>query len=77
MAGAGFKIYCGDLAQEEEEEDLVDPATYIKEHCSDSHCSTTKAKLGRYYRHLCSGAKLHPPLGYLASSVSRVSDYHF
>merc|ERR1719336_461332 len=30
---------------EEDEEDLVDPATAIKEACAESHCTSYKAKL--------------------------------
>jgi ubiquinol-cytochrome c reductase subunit 6 len=29
----------------EEEEDLVDPATHIKETCAEAHCSAVRAKL--------------------------------
>jgi hypothetical protein len=42
---------------EEEEEDLVDPATHIKENCATAHCSAVRAKLGKiypYFRYLIS-----------------------
>jgi hypothetical protein len=35
----------------EEEEDLVDPATHIKETCAEAHCSAVRAKLGMSARH--------------------------
>ena len=31
--------------EEEDEEDLVDPASLIKESCADSHCTSLKSKL--------------------------------
>ena len=43
--------------EEEDEEDLVDPASLIKENCAESHCTSMKAKLDEYNDRVTSKTK--------------------